>query len=66
VIGKNEKIDFVLYDCLGKIVDQRIIYANRGVNRFDIDVSNYSSSLYTYSIFSSNNFLSKKIFVFNP
>ena len=66
VIGKNEKVDFILYDCLGKVVDQRIIYANRGVNRFDIDVSSYSSSLYTYSIFSSNDFLSKKIFVSNP
>lgn len=66
VIGKNEKVDFILYDCLGKMVDQRVIYANRGVNRFDIDISSYSSSLYTYSIVSSNNFLSKKIFVSNP
>ena len=67
VIGSSDKVNFLVFDCLGNIVENKIIDANQGVNKFSLDVSQYaSSSLYTYCLMSSNNFLAKKMLISNP
>ena len=66
VVGSNEKINFLVFDCIGNIIENKIINANKGINKFSLDVSQYSSSIYTYCLSSDSNFLSKKMFISNP
>tara|TARA_B110000263_G_scaffold46467_1_gene38556 strand:- start:9810 stop:10577 length:768 start_codon:yes stop_codon:yes gene_type:complete len=66
VIGSSDKVNFLVFDCLGNIVENKVIDANKGVNKFSLDVSQYASALYTYCLISSNNFLSKKMLISNP
>jgi len=66
VIGSNEKINFLVFDCIGNIIENKIINANKGINKFSLDVSRYPSSIYTYCLSSDSNFLSKKMFISNP
>jgi len=66
VIGSSDKVNFLVFDCLGNIVENKVIDANKGVNKFSLDVSQYASALYTYCLTSSNNFLSKKMLISNP
>jgi len=66
VIGYNDKVNFLVFDCLGNIVENKNIDATKGINKFNLDVSQYASSLYTYCLISNNSFLSKKMLISNP
>ena len=65
VIGKSENISFYILDMLGNIVDEKKIYSNYGVNKFDVDISRLPSGIYTYCFKNSNNLISKKLIVSN-
>ena len=64
-IGKNESVDFYIVDCLGKVVDSRKIQANMGINKFNIDFSNYSNGIYSYNFKTSDKIIAKKLLVTN-
>ena len=66
VTGSSEKVNFLVFDCIGNIVENEIIQANKGINKFSFDVSKYSSSIYTYCLRSKSDFISKKMVISNP
>ena len=66
VTGSAEKVNFLVFDCIGNIVENKIINTNKGINKFSFDVSKYSSSIYTYCLRSNSNFISKKMVISNP
>ena len=66
VIGQSENISFYIIDMLGNIINEKKINSNYGVNKFNIDISNLSSVIYTYCFKNSPNIISKRPIVSNP
>ena len=50
VIGNNHSVDFYIIDCMGRIIVNQEIVANRGVNKFQLDLSNLANGLYSYNL----------------
>ena len=63
VIGKNEIVDFFIINSLGQTVTYKQLQSNFGVNKFELDLSNFSSGLYTYILKTYDRQISKKILI---
>ena len=63
VIGNNYSVDFYIIDCMGRIIVNQEIVANRGVNKFQLDLSNLANGLYSYNFKISDKIVSKKLLI---
>ena len=63
VIGNNQTVDFYIIDCMGRIIVNQEIFANRGVNKFQLDLSNLAHGLYSYNFKISDKIVSKKLLI---
>ena len=63
VIGNNYSVDFYIIDCMGRIILNQEIFANRGVNKFQLDLSNLANGLYSYNFKISDKIVSKKLLI---
>ena len=63
VIGNKHSVDFYIIDCMGRIIVNQEIVANRGVNKFQLDLSNLANGLYSYNFKISDKIVSKKLLI---
>ena len=63
VIGNNYSVDFYIIDCMGRIIVNQEIVASRGVNKFQLDLSNLAHGLYSYNFKISDKIVSKKLLI---
>lgn len=54
---------FSLVNLLGEVQDHRIINANYGINRIDVDASALSSGIYFYNVSNSKETITKKMII---
>ena len=56
-------IDFTITNLLGDIVINRQINSKRGVNKIDVNTSDFSNGIYLYSISNCINKVTKRMIV---
>ena len=61
--GNQELIDFSITNLLGDVVLKKAINAKRGVNTLEINIDDFSSGVYLYSISNGKNMLTKRMII---
>tara|TARA_Y100001968_G_C19450704_1_gene768358 strand:+ start:1052 stop:1804 length:753 start_codon:yes stop_codon:yes gene_type:complete len=63
IAGNNELIDFSITNLLGDVVLYQQVNSKRGVNKLDINTSEFSNGIYLYSIANGKNKVTKRMIV---
>ena len=63
IAGNNELIDFSITNLLGDVVLFQQVNSKRGVNKLDINTSEFSNGIYLYSIANGKNKVTKRMIV---
>ena len=63
IVGNTDMIDFTITNLLGDIVINRQINSKRGVNKIDVNTSDFSNGIYLYSISNGINKVTKRMIV---
>ena len=63
IAGNTDMIDFTITNLLGDIVINRQINSKRGVNKIDVNTSDFSNGIYLYSISNGINKVTKRMIV---
>jgi hypothetical protein len=63
IAGNNQMVNFSITNLLGDIVYNKEINSKRGVNKLDINTSDFSNGIYLYSISNGTNVVTKRMIV---